>query len=56
MGPEALLQSGALGIVAYVTYWLTRKLNGKVDALAVHLRENTEAVRALTSAIERNGK
>lgn len=53
---EAILQFGGLGLAAYVIVWLTRSLNGKLDTLNAHLRENTGAVRELTGAVERSGR
>ena len=52
--PEAFLQFGGLGIAGYVVWWLTRKLNGKVDAMVTELRETQGALRQLTATIERS--
>lgn len=58
---------GGLGIAGYLIWWLTRKLNGKVDALtdavssladATHeqraaLHDNTAASRSLSRKLDR---
>lgn len=42
-GIDYLLQFGGLGLAGYLIWWITRKLNGKLDRL-------TEAVMNLTDA------
>lgn len=47
-GIDYVLQFGGLGIAAYLIFWITRKLNGKLDRLA-------RAVERLTDIIEERG-
>ena len=47
MTPADFLDIGALGIVAYFVWWLTQKLNGKVDRLANALDKLADAVEQL---------
>lgn len=42
---ELLVQTGGLGLAGYLVWWLTKKLNGKIDRLV-------EATRQATSATE----
>lgn len=44
-----IVQSGSLGLLAYVVWWLLRKFNGKLDRL-------TTAVVSLEKAITRLAK
>lgn len=45
-------EGGALVILAFLVWWLTRRLNGKIDALIEVTKENTQAVSKHTSALE----
>ena len=49
---DLVVQSGSLGLLAYVVWWLLRRFNGKVDSLMNSVKENTGAIRELTRSIE----
>lgn len=42
-----IVQAGGFGIAAYLVYWLTRGLNGKLDRLA-------DAIVKMTDTLERH--
>ena len=44
--PDLLREYGALGILAYVTWWLTKRLNGQLDRFS-------KAVERLADKVER---
>ncbi|HXH24343.1 MAG TPA: hypothetical protein VNI78_03775 [Vicinamibacterales bacterium] len=47
--PDLLREYGALGILAYVVVWLTRRFNGKIDRL-------TSAIERLTDKLEHHAQ
>ncbi len=56
-GLDWLLQGGALSILAYVVWWITRRFNGSIDRLKDAVERNTEVTREhgekLGAAVER---
>jgi hypothetical protein len=52
-GLDWMIQGGALGLLAYVLVWLTRKLNGSIDRLRQAVEENTTATRELGERLSR---
>lgn len=49
----ALREFGGLGLAGYVVFWMTRKMNGKLDSLTLAVKESTEASNRLRDSIER---
>jgi hypothetical protein len=42
-----MIQAGGLGIAAYLVWWLTRGLNGKLERLTGAISRLTEQIEAL---------
>ena len=50
--PELLRDYGALGILAYVTVWMTRRFNGKIDRLAASMDRLSDRIEQHIQATE----
>jgi N-acetylglucosamine kinase-like BadF-type ATPase len=48
---QLLREFGGLGIAAYLIVWMTRKFNGKIDALVKATDSNTAATREAAAAL-----
>lgn len=51
--PEIIRDYGALGILAYITVWLTRKLNGKIDRLTNAVEKLVDRVDNLSDKLDK---
>ncbi len=51
---DFLLQGGALGLLTYVVWWLTRRFNGKIDRLANELANHAVQTAQLQEALRAN--
>lgn len=48
---QLLREFGGLGIAAYLVIWMTRRFNGKIDALCRAVDSNTAATREAAGAL-----
>ena len=51
-GLEYLVQFGGLGLAAYLIWWLTRKLNGKLDRLVEAVQSSASETHRLADAMK----
>ena len=47
-------QTFAIVIAAYLIWWVTRKLNGKLDRLAISIEKLNSNIELLVSVINKN--
>jgi len=52
---EILIQYGALGLLAYLIFWLTKRLTKKMDMVCNHLSRLNENIEELSDKINKLG-
>lgn len=52
-GIDYVLQFGGLGLAGYLIWWLTRKLNGKLDRLVDAVQMSASETQRLVEAIQK---
>lgn len=52
-GIDYLLQFGGLGLAGYLIWWLTRKLNGKLDRLVEAVQKSASETHLLAEAMQK---